>query len=247
MKNDVPSVVINKLFEQGFEEQIIDMALELENDSSHEISDIPLSPITISSNEEKVVLTEKVYETYKHLVSRINNPQTAQEVPFLLLGRNKIVDNEEYIVFEDIIFSNTNVDSLKDTSVSIDEELFKKYVSSSDYDVISIGHTHGNVEEQIKNNSLARKLSSEVKDRYAIRDTGLNVSVSDIWQHEAFKQIASQLGNKRVMQTIIMYNGDIVVINDKNISKSSHVIAEKDNEMIDVSVFESEKSNKVVR
>lgn len=247
MKNDVPSVVMNRLFEQGFEEQIIDMALELENDSSHEISDIPLSPITISSNEEKVVLSEKVYEIYKQLVSRINNPQTAQEVPFLLLGRNKIVDNEECIVFEDIISSNTNVDSLKDTSVSIDEELFKKYASSSDYDVISIGHTHGNVEEQIKNNSLARKLSSEVKDKYAIRDTGLNVSVSDIWQHEAFKQIASQLGNKRVMQTIIMFNGDIVVINDKNISKSSHIIAEKDNEMIDVSIFESEKSNKVVR
>ena len=247
MKNDVPSVVMNRLFEQGFEEQIIDIALELENDSSREISDIPLSPITISSNEEKVVLSEKVYETYKQLVSRINNPQTAQEVPFLLLGRNKIVDNEEYIVFEDIIFPNTNVDFLKDTSVSIDEELLKKYASSSNYDVISIGHTHGNVEEQIKNNSSARKLSSEVKDRYAIRDTGLNVSVSDIWQHEAFKQIASQLGNKRVMQTIIMYNGDIVVINDKNISKSSYVIAEKDNEMIDVSVFESEKSNKVVR
>ena len=247
MKNDVPSVVMNRLFEQGFEEQIIDIALELENDSSREISDIPLSPITISSNEEKVVLSEKVYETYKQLVSRINNPQTAQEVPFLLLGRNKIVDNEEYIVFEDIIFPNTNVDFLKDTSVSIDEELLKKYASSSNYDVISIGHTQGNVEEQIKNNSSARKLSSEVKDRYAIRDTGLNVSVSDIWQHEAFKQIASQLGTKRVMQTIIMYNGDIVVINDKNISKSSYVIAEKDNEMIDVSVFESEKSNKVVR
>ena len=247
MKNDVPSLVMNKLFEQGFEDQIIDIALELENDSSHEISDIPLSPITISSNEEKVVLSEKVYETYRKIVTRINNPQTAPEVPFLLLGGNKIIDDEEYIVFEDIVFSNTNADSLKDTSVSIDEELFKNYVSSSDYDVISIGHTHGNVGEQIKNNSLARKLSSGVKDKYAIRDTGLNVSVSDIWQHEAFKQIASHLGNKRVMQTIIMYNGDIVVINDKNISKSSHVIAEKDNDMIDVSVFESEKSSKVVR
>ena len=193
------------------------------------------------------MLSEKVFETYRQLVGRINNPQTAQEVPFLLLGKNKTIDNEECIVFEDIVFSNNNFDSLKDTSVSIDEELFKNYASSSDYDVISIGHTHGNVEEQIKNNSLARKLSSNIKDKYAIRDTGLNVSVSDIWQHEAFKQIASQLGNKRVMQTIIMYNGDIVVINDKNISKSSYVIAEKDNEMIDVSVFESEKSNKVVR
>ena len=247
MKNDVPSVVMNRLFEQGFEDQIIDIALELENDSSHEISDIPLSPISISSNEEKIVLSEKVFETYRQLVGRINNPQTAQEVPFLLLGKNKTIDNEECIVFEDIVFSNNNFDSLKDTSVSIDEELFKNYASSSDYDVISIGHTHGNVEEQIKNNSLARKLSSEVKDKYAIRDTGLNVSVSDIWQHEAFKQIASQLGNKRVMQTIIMYNGDIVVINDKNISKSSHIIAKKDNEMIDISIFESEKSNKVVR
>ena len=192
MKNDVPSVVMNRLLEQGFEDQIIDIALELENDSSHEISDIPLSPISISSNEEKIVLSEKVFETYRQLVGRINNPQTAQEVPFLLLGKNKTIDNEECIVFEDIVFSNNNFDSLKDTSVSIDEELFKNYASSSDYDVISIGHTHGNVEEQIKNNSLARKLSSNIKDKYAIRDTGLNVSVSDIWQHEAFKQIASQ-------------------------------------------------------
>ena len=247
MKNDVPSVVINKLFEQGYEEQIVDIALELANNSSFEISDIPLSPIIIANNEEKVLLSEKVYEIYKELVNRINNPHTAQEIPFLLLGKNEIINNEDYIVFEDIVFPNTNLESLKDTSVSIDEELFKKFVSFSDYSVISIGHTHGNTSEDIKNNSLARNLSNEIKEKYAIRDTGLNVSVSDIWQHEAFKQIVNNLGNKAIMQTIIMYNGDIVVINDKNISKSGRIIANKDNEMVDVSVFESEKSNKVVR
>lgn len=247
MKNDVPSSVMNKLFEQGFEEQIIDIVLEFENDAIHEVSDIPLSPSIIPNNDEKVIIAEKVYETYKKVINRINNPETAQEIPFLLLGKSRIMNNEKYVVFEDIIFPNINFASLKETTVSLDEGLFKKLVSTSDYDVISIGHTHGNVKEELKNNSLARNLSNEIKEKYEIKDTGLNVSIADIWQHEAFKQIASQLNNKRIMQTIIMYNGNVVVISDKNISKSGYIIAQKGDEMIDVSIFDKTSSNKVVR
>lgn len=246
MRNDVPSVVMNKLFNSGYEEQIIDIALELENDTSCEISDIPLSPNFIFGNKEKIIISEKVYDIYKQLIKRINNSQTAQEIPFLLLGSSKIVNNEEYIIFEDIVFPTNDFNELKETSVSMNEELFKQYVSTSAYNIISIGHTHGNVEEQIKNNSVARKLSDTIKEKYSIRDTGLNVSVSDIWQHEAFKQISSTFGNKRIMQTIIMYNGDIICISDKSISKSECIMAEKNNEIIDISLFE-DIPNKVVR
>ena len=231
MKNDVPSLVMNKLFEQGFEEQIIDIALELENNPTYEISDIPLSPAIILNNAEKVIINEQVYETYKKIVNRIKKPQTAQEIPFLLLGKSEILNNEESIIFEQIIFPNTDFASLKETSVSLDEELFKKYVSASNYDIISIGHTHGNVKEDIKNDSLARNLSVKIKEKYKIKDTGLNISIADIWQHEAFKQIAAQINNKRIMQTIIMYNGDIVIINDKSISKSNNIIIKKEQNM----------------
>ena len=40
MRFDVPSQVINKLFDSGYEEQIIDIVQEFENDNTREVSDI---------------------------------------------------------------------------------------------------------------------------------------------------------------------------------------------------------------
>ena len=88
---------------------------------------------------------------------------------------------------------------MDDLRVSIDEKYFRELVSNSNYNVISIGHTHGNVSEEKKQNSLTSQLSPDISEKYAIRDVGLNISVADIWQHEAFKQIASQLGNKKIL------------------------------------------------
>lgn len=223
MKFDVPSIVINKLFEQGYEEQILDAVMAFETDSSKEVSDIPLSPSLMNDSGENVILTNEVLQEYNKLVERIKNPETAQEVPFFLLGNVKNIDGQDYVVIQEIKYSiNDNLDDLR---VSIDEKYFRELVSNSNYDVISIGHTHGNVSEEKKQNSLTSQLPSDISEKYAIRDVGLNISVADIWQHEAFKQIASQLGNKKILQSIIMYNGDIIVIDDNNISKSNNVQA----------------------
>ena len=223
MKFDVPSIVINKLFEQGYEEQILDAVMAFETDSSKEVSDIPLSPSLMNDSGENVILTNEVLQEYNKLVERIKNPETAQEVPFFLLGNIKNIGGQDYVVIQEIKYSiNDNLDDLR---VSIDEKYFRELVSNSNYDVISIGHTHGNVSEEKKQNSLTSQLSPDISEKYAIRDVGLNISVADIWQHEAFKQIASQLGNKKILQSIIMYNGDIIVIDDNNISKSNNVQA----------------------
>jgi len=223
MKFDVPSIVINKLFEQGYKEQILDAVMAFETDSSKEVSDIPLSPSLMNDSGENVILTNEVLQEYNKLVERIKNPETAQEVPFFLLGNVKNIDGQDYVVIQEIKYSiNDNLDDLR---VSIDEKYFRELVSNSNYDVISIGHTHGNVSEEKKQNSLTSQLPSDISEKYAIRDVGLNISVADIWQHEAFKQIASQLGNKKILQSIIMYNGDIIVIDDNNISKSNNVQA----------------------
>lgn len=99
-------------------------------------------------------------------------------------------------------------------------------MKEENYSVISIGHTHGNVSEQLKLTSLARTLPNEIKEKYDIRDTGLNISVADIWQHEAFIQIAQKLSpSKEILQTIIMFNGDMVMINPNGITKSNQVQA----------------------
>lgn len=223
MKFDVPSIVINKLFEQGYEEQILDAVMAFETDSSKEVSDIPLSPSLMNDSGENIILTSEVLQEYNKLVERIKNPETAQEVPFFLLGNIKNIDGLDYVVIQEIKYSiNDNLDDLR---VSIDEKYFRELVSNSTYDVISIGHTHGNVSEEKKQNSLTSQLPPDIREKYSIRDVGLNISVADIWQHEAFKQIASQLGNKKILQSIIMYNGDIIVIDDNSISKSNNIQA----------------------
>lgn len=223
MKFDVPSIVINKLFEQGYEEQILDIVMAFETDSSKEVSDIPLSPSLMNDSGENIILARKVLQEYNKLVERIKNPETAQEIPFFLLGNIKNIDGQDYVAIQEIRYSIDG--DLNDLRVSIDEEQFKKLVSNSSYDVISIGHTHGNISEEKKQNSLTRQLPSNISETYAIRDVGLNISVADIWQHEAFKQIASQLGNKKILQSIIMFNGDIIMIDDNSISKSNNVQA----------------------
>lgn len=220
MKFDVPSVVIDKLFNNGYEEQIVDFVMSCEDKDGLEVSDIPISPTLMGDSGDKVVVSPKVYETYTQFVNRINNPQTAQEIPFILLGNRKEINGETYVVIEDIVYDMQRAKS--ETHVTEDEETFRKIMTDSNYSVVSIGHTHGNVNEEMKNNTLARTLPQELRTKYDIRDTGLNISIADIWQHEAFKQIGEELApQKEIMQTVIMFNGDIVMINPNSITKSN--------------------------
>lgn len=222
MKFDVPGPVIHKLFNNGYEEQLVDFALECENMGNIEVSDIPLSPLLIKNSNDNVIISEEVYDEYKKLIIRINDSNTSEEIPFLLLGNRKKIDNKDYIIFEEIVYDLTN--AVSDTSATIDEDIFRNKIKDSNYSVISIGHTHGNVDENTKNKTLARTISDKLKFKYSIRDTGLNVSVADIWQHEAFKEIGKKLSpNKEIMQTIIMYNGDIIMINSNKIEKANNI------------------------
>lgn len=49
----------------------------------------------------------------------------------------------------------------------------------------------------MKNNTLARTLLEKLRNKYDVRDTGLNISLSDIWQHEAFIQIGKELAPQK--------------------------------------------------
>ena len=247
MKFDVPSQVINKLFDNGYEEQIIDIVQEFENDNTREVSDIPLSPSIIQDSGEQIIISPMVYEQYQKLVSRISNPNTAQEIPFILLGNKKNIDGKNIKVIENIVFCNQS--SLDDLRVSIDEGLFKKCLTDPLCFVVSIGHTHGNVSEGKKRNTLTSNISDSIKEKYDIRDVGLNISVADIWQHEAFRYIASNYENKEIMQTVIMYNGDIIMLSPTGISKSNNIQTVLSNgEIIMLSTGTSNKEmNKQVR
>ena len=81
--------VIDKLFNSGYEEQIVDFVMACENKENTEVSDILLSPTLMADSGTKVILSSKVYITYMQFASRISNLQTAQEFPFLLVGNKK--------------------------------------------------------------------------------------------------------------------------------------------------------------
>lgn len=93
MKFDVPTVVMGKLFENGYEDQIIDIVMAFETDSSKEVSDIPISPTVMKDSNEQIIISPNVYEAYTKLVQRINNTDTTQEIPFFLLGNRKMLMN----------------------------------------------------------------------------------------------------------------------------------------------------------
>lgn len=129
MKFDVPSQVMGKLFENGYEEQIVDIVMSFEEDNTREVSDIPLSPTIMQDSGKKIIISENVYSIYQRIVNRILNPNTAQEIPYFLLGNKKNIDGEDCIFIEKIEFCNQ--EGLDDLKVSIDVERFKSLVSDS--------------------------------------------------------------------------------------------------------------------
>ena len=164
MKFDVPKKVIEKLFENGYEDQIVDIVMDFSEDNSREVSDIPISPTMMQDSGKRIIISDKVYQAYQKMINKISNPDTAQEIPYFLLGNIKNIEGEECIFIENIEFCNQ--ESLDDLRVSIDVDRFKNLLSNSPYEVISIGHTHGNVSEDKKNLSLARNLSNDIIQKY---------------------------------------------------------------------------------
>lgn len=224
MKNDVPSNIMNKLFENGYEEQLIDIMMECENATDKVVSDIPLSTALMQDSGTDIIMTATVFEQYKLLIQRANS-ELPVEIPFILLGNHREIDGKDTVVFESLRYGYTDESQLKDNSVALDESIFDTSITTG-CSVVSIGHTHPNVSEERKKTTLASGLSDELKEKLQIRDVGLNLSVADIWQQEYWKQRAKDKGfTGQVLQTIIMYNGDVIVIDDQTVSKSNSVVA----------------------
>ena len=178
MKFDVPKEIIDKLFNQGYEDQIVDIVMACENNATLEVSDIPISPTMMEDSNEQIIISPNVYEKYTKLVQRISNTDTAQEIPFFLLGNKKNIDGVSYVVIDDIKYDMDK--ALFESHVSIDVNEFQQLLSDNTHSIISIGHTHGNIDEKNKNATLARILPENIRGKYGRRDTRLNISLADI-------------------------------------------------------------------
>ncbi|MEI3530445.1 MAG: hypothetical protein V8Q75_05170 [Bacilli bacterium] len=227
MKLDVSSETVNMLFDNGFEEQILDVLLAFENSKRWNVSDIPISPVLIDSNEEEIIINQEIYKSYQLFLQRINNVNTAGEIPFILLGKQKEINGRRYIFFDKIQYMIT--DNLSEVMVHHDGKKLENLINNSSYDVISIGHTHGNVAEETKNTSLTRNIPESIASKYRIRDVGLNLSIADINSHQSVLKYAKNVGDKKILQTVIMYNGDMIILGSNGITKCNQISALLDN------------------
>lgn len=178
-----------------------------------DITDIPIGPSLIEDNELEVFLLTEVYNEYSKLLKLINDHNTAKEYPFIMLGNYKSVNEETFLVFEKFIYGYKKGVELQSRIVNFDSDILTNTVNIDGFSVISIGHTHPNLSDDLIRETVAWNLEKDVKDYNKIRRPGLNLSVQDFIQYESLRE---QITNKKVLQTILMYNGELNIIDNVN-------------------------------
>ena len=125
MRFDVPSDVINKLFENGYENQILDIVMLFEDDNNREVSDIPLSPTIMKDNGKNIINTskngteyiclseEKLAEFIKFIAKDVNNEANS------IIKNNKSYKNRDDISGGEIrsFFNNIEQKILDSTTI----------------------------------------------------------------------------------------------------------------------------------
>lgn len=199
-----------KLLQENFK----DIISSIENEvSSVDVTEIPIAPALLEDSDLEVFLMPEVYNEYSRLLSLINDEKTAKEYPFILLGNYKVIDGSTFLVFEKFINGFTSDDLLHERIVNFDSDILTNAANNIDYSVISIGHTHPKLSDDLIINTLASNLSKNTRDTNRIRRAGLNLSVQDFVQYDSLRE---QITFKEVFQTILMYNGELNIIGNNN-------------------------------
>ena len=183
--------------------------------SNLDFTDTPISPLTMVSDETPICLADNVIEKIKSIMTLINNPQTAFEYSYVILGKKFCEKGVlSYIIYD--ILDCTKNDNLSNRITEIDNNKLNKIVSyglQNGCDYISICHTHPKISEEVAKTTLAYYLSKELKEKESIREAGLNLSIQDLVSYQSlleWKQKANL--NIEVCQTILMFNGEISMI-----------------------------------
>lgn len=185
-----------------------------------DIGDTPISPVSLDEEDTPIILSDNVDEAYNKLVKTINNPETALEYSFVLLGKSAKLANEKCYIIDQIIDCSLHDEKLSSRQTRMDNDKLNEIIKNakkSRYNFISIGHTHPNIPEEERKSTIANFLTLEEKKEEYIRDAGLNLSLQDFVSYESiYKYFKENNPNMRTCQTVIMYNGEIVMFGKNN-------------------------------
>lgn len=229
--------------------QVLSNNPELVSERGMDISDTPISPMTLDDDYTPVLFSPEIMETYKRLVEIINIPEKAKEYSFVLLGKSGTLGGQKCYLIDQIIDCNSQASDLSSRVTKMNEQKLNQAVQfalQNGYDFISIGHTHPNIPEEERTTTIANYLSDEVRNSEYIREAGLNLSLQDFVSYESLYQYFSKKTNIRTAQTIIMFNGEMVMVSKigSSLSRSAILMDITTGEEIYVSSKEEFDKNK---
>lgn len=220
----IEDVKSTKLFGNSDYDSIIEKSLAVLNQHQAEFSgrnmdigDTPISPMSMNDEYTPILLSDEVMSEYKKLVDLINNPVTAKEYSYVLLGKSGMLAGEPCYLVDKIV--DCNSDALSDRETHLDNDKLNNAVNfamKSGYNFISLGHTHPNIPQEERRTTVATYLPEEVIKSEYIRDAGLNLSLQDFISYESLYQYFVSNPNIRTCQTVIMYNGEMAMFSKQN-------------------------------
>ena len=231
---NIEDIKRNNLFGSSNFDNIISQSLEVLNNNPElvsnknmDVSDTPISPMMIDDEYTPILFSSEVMASYKKLVEIINVPEKAKEYSFVLLGKLGSVARDKCYIVDKLIDCNLENADLSSRVTKIDEVKLNKtilFALQNGYNFISLGHTHPNIPNEERTTTIASYLPEEVKDREYIRAPGLNLSLQDFVSYESLYQYFLNNPNVKTAQTVIMYNGEMVVISKENSSLNRFVV-----------------------
>lgn len=207
--------------------QVLKQNPELTATRNMDITDTPISPMALADDYTPVLFSKEVMVGYSKLLKLINNPETACEYSFILLGKKGKLAGEDCYVIDKIIDCNLQDSVLSNRITKIDENKLNetiRYAFQNGYNFISLGHTHPCIPQEESKMTIANYLTDEVKEKEYIREAGLNLSLQDFISYESLYQYLINYPHIITGQTVIMFNGEIAMISKHAFSLKRFII-----------------------
>lgn len=190
----------------GLGDLISDIADEFSLEDFDAQSEIPIPLEMIPYREVEVNLNDSVKETLGLLVESANDSEQPLEIPFALIGNSNELDRVHMLF--------NNFESLDSKTVSVNPDklgsLYQQVLTNEELDTLVVSHTHPKVSDSVQESVLTYKISEDLKNKYGIKEVGLNLSLQDLYQLEALHE---QIGSKvNVLLGVLMYDGNLVLV-----------------------------------
>jgi hypothetical protein len=207
---ELKDFTIETCYNSGLGELIDDIVREQELLTFEDKSSIPIPVESLEEGSLEIEIKPEISDIISAYTEIINNPETALEFPFLLSGKQS--PRGEITTFSPLY---SNIENLKNKEILMSDyskELSKKVSESKkqDQDILVLGHTHPKPTKQNSETLLTNKLSPQIKEKYHIKELGLNLSLQDLYQLAYFEQAIKGTVKEgtKAMMCVIMFNGD---------------------------------------